>query len=291
MPRKSSQPPEDGADTIRTLIERAQFIAADLGIRTEIVGSWRRSADAGLRPDAFEVPYDDDIDGSGRLAWAARPVLERMGADLDGANVGLLLTDEHGRVLDRQAPDRGALRLLDEIRLAPGFVYDENLVGTNAIGTALRRHGPTLVQAQEHFADALTHMACAATPITDPRTGLVIGVVDLSCTATRLNPLMLPLVKRAAWEIEQRLLDDLVSPPRPRRSSAKGFGWESLTGAELAVAALISTGMTNKEAAGQLFVSPHTIDFHLRQLFRKLDVKSRVELTRVVLAHEGETNT
>jgi DNA-binding CsgD family transcriptional regulator len=85
----------------------------------------------------------------------------------------------------------------------------------------------------------------------------------------------------------------LESPPDPARnsrtrgSSGKDFGWESLTNTELSVAAQISTGMTNKEAAARLFVSPHTIDFHLRQLFRKLEVRSRVELTRVVLEHQN----
>ena len=67
------------------------------------------------------------------------------------------------------------------------------------------------------------------------------------------------------------------------RSSGRAFGWNSLTQAELAVAILVSEGLTNREAAARLYVSSNTIDFHLRQIFRKLDLRSRVDLTRVVL--------
>jgi DNA-binding NarL/FixJ family response regulator len=41
--------------------------------------------------------------------------------------------------------------------------------------------------------------------------------------------------------------------------------------------------LTNREAAARLYVSSNTIDFHLRQIFRKLELRSRVDLTRVVL--------
>ena len=64
---------------------------------------------------------------------------------------------------------------------------------------------------------------------------------------------------------------------------APSFGWDSLTGAELRVADLVSWGYSNREAAGELFVSPHTVDAHLRSIFTKLGVRSRVELTRVVV--------
>ena len=51
-------------------------------------------------------------------------------------------------------------------------------------------------------------MACAAAPVTDPRNGRTLGAVDLTCWAEDASLLMLPLVTRAAREIEQRLVDD-----------------------------------------------------------------------------------
>jgi DNA-binding CsgD family transcriptional regulator len=65
-------------------------------------------------------------------------------------------------------------------------------------------------------------------------------------------------------------------------------GWPSLTSSELRVVELIAQGMTNREAAAQLFLSPHTVDSHLRHVFTKLDINSRVELTRQYLAHTAE---
>lgn len=62
-------------------------------------------------------------------------------------------------------------------------------------------------------------------------------------------------------------------------------GWGSLTGAEQRISGLVAEGLTNQRIADQLFVSVHTVAFHLRQVFRKLDVRSRVELARQVLEH------
>ena len=63
-------------------------------------------------------------------------------------------------------------------------------------------------------------------------------------------------------------------------------GWAALTTAELAVARLVAEGVTNREVADRLFVSPHTVNSHLRHVFSKLGITSRVELAR--LAHEYE---
>jgi DNA-binding CsgD family transcriptional regulator len=66
------------------------------------------------------------------------------------------------------------------------------------------------------------------------------------------------------------------------------FGWDSLTESERSVTALVSQGLTNVQVAERLFVSRYTVDFHLRAVFRKLDVTSRVDLTRLVVEREHE---
>lgn len=60
-------------------------------------------------------------------------------------------------------------------------------------------------------------------------------------------------------------------------------GWESLTQTERSVAGLVATGLTNQQVADQMFISTHTVAFHLRQVFRKLNIRSRVELARAAL--------
>jgi DNA-binding CsgD family transcriptional regulator/tetratricopeptide (TPR) repeat protein len=73
-----------------------------------------------------------------------------------------------------------------------------------------------------------------------------------------------------------------------RRGRAGGptrppYGWEALTESELRVARLVAQGFTNRAVASQLCLSPHTVDTHLRHMFAKLGVSSRVELTRQVV--------
>ncbi len=58
-------------------------------------------------------------------------------------------------------------------------------------------------------------------------------------------------------------------------------GWPSLTGTEHRVSDLVSQGLTNQQVADQMFISVHTVAFHLRQVFRKLGISSRVELARI----------
>jgi DNA-binding CsgD family transcriptional regulator len=56
---------------------------------------------------------------------------------------------------------------------------------------------------------------------------------------------------------------------------------DALTDSELGVARLVADGLTNREVAERLFVSPHTVNGHLRQVFAKLGVNSRMALTRL----------
>ena len=51
-------------------------------------------------------------------------------------------------------------------------------------------------------------------------------------------------------------------------------------------ARLVAQGLTNREVAEQLFVSPHTVSSHLRSIFAKLGINSRIALARVAAEHD-----
>jgi DNA-binding CsgD family transcriptional regulator len=69
----------------------------------------------------------------------------------------------------------------------------------------------------------------------------------------------------------------------PRQRPATG--WESLTPTEHAVSGLVAEGLTNREIARRLHVSPHTVNTHLRHIFQKLSVPSRAALAAEVARH------
>jgi len=368
--------PSSGPEVLRVALDALLHDAEpSTPVRNNIWASWQRSATSGLSPDRFSVPHADDGDHDGLLARAARPVLDSLVDDLSSTNVGLVLTDRGGDILERWVPERSLGKHFDGVGLAPGFVYAEPAVGTNGIGTAIAERRPTFVRGSEHFADVLTALACAAAPILDPRTGHVLGVVDLTCEERDASALMLPLARRAAHEIEERLLDDtgfaerllmkrflrersggkhpmvvangqvvltnsaaerLVRPgdePLLRahaaevmagttadaseivltdnstvvlrcepildgsvavgvvmhlddgrdRASRPLLGLAGLTDTERAIADLVAQGLTNRQIAERVFVSRHTVDFHLRSIFRKVDVTSRIDLTRQII--------
>jgi len=73
-------------------------------------------------------------------------------------------------------------------------------------------------------------------------------------------------------------------PPESLRVAARDR-WSSLTGAETRVAELVASGLTNRNIAETLTLSPHTVDAHLKHMYTKLDIHSRVELAVLAMQH------
>jgi DNA-binding CsgD family transcriptional regulator len=77
--------------------------------------------------------------------------------------------------------------------------------------------------------------------------------------------------------------DVIGAPARTRRGrDGPRCGWGSLTDTEHHVAELVAEGLTNAQAAARLFLSHHTVESHLRSIYRKLDIRSRVQLATLV---------
>jgi DNA-binding CsgD family transcriptional regulator len=87
-----------------------------------------------------------------------------------------------------------------------------------------------------------------------------------------------------AWARRVRAqLRELGVRPGARGSRQRpARGWESLTATERSVAVLVAEGLTNGAVARRLYMSPHTVNTHLRHAFAKLDVSNRVALAAVV---------
>jgi DNA-binding CsgD family transcriptional regulator len=67
-------------------------------------------------------------------------------------------------------------------------------------------------------------------------------------------------------------------------------GWDSLTDTERLIAGLVAQGLSNRQVAGQVYLSHHTVAFHLRHIFWKLEVSSRVDIARLA-AEQGALAT
>ncbi|MGP3961590.1 AAA family ATPase [Nonomuraea sp. 3N208] len=89
---------------------------------------------------------------------------------------------------------------------------------------------------------------------------------------------------RDAARIRQRLRGMGVRHRHWNSAKRPDSGWDSLTETEYTVSLLAVDGWTNRQIAEQMFISVHTVTFHLRQVYRKLSINSRVELTRLAVA-------
>lgn len=174
-------------------------------VRESIQASWLRSSRLKVDTDHLDPTYRG-LEGPSPLALTAAPVLSALADELANESVSIILTDQHGLVLQRTCPDPSLIKELDKAYLSPGFSYAEEQVGTNGIGTALEAGIPTMVTGSEHFTGSLGRFACAGAPIHHPVTGALLGVLDLTSSVTHSNALLMFCARSTAQKIEQQLL-------------------------------------------------------------------------------------
>ncbi|MFF5982615.1 SpoIIE family protein phosphatase [Streptomyces olindensis] len=188
---------------------RARFLQGEPveeGVRASILNSWRRCRSLGLSPDGADLPYRDDFDPGGRIVRAAVPVLDRLQATFSGSQVNISVADANGTVLLRRFGDPSMARRLPAIQVVPGFVFAEQVAGTNGIGLALAERQLIRVYGAEHFAERSQQNACVALPVRDPLSGRIEGVLCFGYPRGFEQPGLGATIRRAAEVIERRLL-------------------------------------------------------------------------------------
>ncbi|NML28386.1 sigma-54-dependent Fis family transcriptional regulator [Zoogloea dura] len=177
------------------------------GVRDVVLDSWRRSRQGAVDPALPCAPAADPRkveqlrQGSGDLYVAARPVLESLRDILCASGTLIMLSDQSGTILDLNGESR-ARDAGEQINLAAGGRWSEELIGTNAIGTAIATQLPVQIYASEHYCIDVKHWTCAAAPILDPMGRTLLGVVDVSGVKETFHGHTLGLVIAAAKQIE-----------------------------------------------------------------------------------------
>jgi DNA-binding CsgD family transcriptional regulator len=185
-------------------------------------------------------------------ALAVREIQERL-VDDDAVAERLAL----GRFLKKRRGAKGPFVLVTERRFIPNAAADRLIDPDDE---------PVLREAADRLSDRLQD---ATTIVLSGRTVAVRAVPVLDDEPPGIILQLKPL--------------DVDGDHADRRRARMSGGWTSLTDTERSVADVVAEGLTNREAAERLFLSPHTVDFHLRSIYRKLGTNSRVHLTRLVI--------
>ncbi len=181
-----------------------------------VVASWQRSLRLGVNPAGRAAPlaaigerYLALRHRNRDLITASADIFGRLEAMLADSSCMMLLTDPFGIVLET-AGDHRTLGEGERIHLVPGGQWNEDVMGTNGIGTALATGQPAQVHASEHFCEGIKAWTCAAAPVHHPVTGKILGIVDISGPPTTYQRGNLSLAVATARQIETVLAERIA---------------------------------------------------------------------------------
>jgi PAS domain S-box-containing protein len=180
-------------------------------LRPAIVDSWRRSLATGLDPTDL-LPSIEADPFETRERWLEHPLgsfrhvlathLQRLAYE---SNSLVQVTDPSGLTLHLDGPEWLKARAA-EMNLVEGARCAETVNGTNGVGTALAANRPVQVFAFEHFSHHHREWVCSGSPVHDPVSGRLVGILDLSSPWRIAHPRSLELVTTAAKTLEECLL-------------------------------------------------------------------------------------
>ncbi|WP_340539257.1 GAF domain-containing protein [Nocardioides sp. GXZ039] len=197
-------------------------MAEDRGMRAEVAASWHRSAAAGVSAELREAPITVD-QGDLRDLRSAHPLArvfplldDVLGQAVRDCDAMMAISDADGTLLWICGTPK-TLRAAERIGFVEGSNWDERLAGTNAPGLTIATGRPTTITRAEHFRQSVQPWSCAATPIHDPGTTRLLGVLDVTGGDQIVVPQTMAMVRAAARLAEVELGRESLLGPQPER--------------------------------------------------------------------------
>lgn len=157
-----------------------------LNILSSILSSWQRSIEYGVDPFQSYISEslrDQELqmerERNEKMLNCSEPVMKQLFHAIEGSKSILAISDKNGYVLD-VIGDQPTKKEAEMINFFPGAPWREEVAGTNAIGTVIKQKKPIEIVHTEHFCTGWHNWTCVASPIMNPLTNELIGVIDLS---------------------------------------------------------------------------------------------------------------
>lgn len=256
-----------GAQHAHELLGTQGYGVCELPLRRDVRESWNRSLSHSAALQAPTVLIDERLRLARERSELQRiwPVFEKLlvPAATD-ANLLVALADAGGTLL-WVAGSNGAMSQAEGVGFMAGADWAEKTVGTSAPGMALATGSGSQVSGAEHLYEQAHQYSCSAVPIRDPRSGQVIGAIDLTGGPEAIATHSLPLLHAAVMAAETQLLlpgaGVVADPDYLDLAHADGahLGAEpiSLRHAEiLALLAHYREGMSTAQLVDELFERP-----------------------------------
>lgn len=164
----------------------------DSAVNDAILSSWQRSAKA-LKKLTNAAPVDDAY--TLKHHWARSPIQtavqtqrDAMAQLVDEGSMVAAIADPSGKLLWTSASNYMRTKA-ESVNFQAGARWDEQSVGTNAVGLSLKLARPVTVFSCEHYLPSVHDWVCYAAPIIHPRTNECVGILDMSTTWKRHSPL------------------------------------------------------------------------------------------------------
>lgn len=183
------------------------------GVSADVLASWRRSKWNGLEPEQVNHRVVDICRDTPFTRAAADPMLAFAGS-VSTPFTCLALADPSGNIVWRWVSERVLGSVLDDLWLFEGSSFEEELVGTNGVGTSLETRRPAVVIGAEHYLELWRDWACVAAPVFHPITRRACGAVNITCRAGDATTLLRGVIDMLAANVQQALDADSSASER-----------------------------------------------------------------------------